>query len=86
MFCLSDLSFIANATILHHRLNKIKHFLVSGWPKLYYLIVYLNLTAESFLVDCNLLHTFLSKLSDIISMNLLWEFNSKFLSYFITIF
>ncbi len=39
-------SLIANATFLHHKLNKLKHYLVDlNW---YHLIVYLNLTADSY--------------------------------------
>ncbi len=61
---------MANATFLHHRLNKMKHCLVIGWPKLVsYRIMYLHLTA----IQLNSLHAFLSKLSHIIKMNLFWH-------------
>ncbi len=61
------------------------HFLVTGWPKL----VLFNrlLKAVSLEEQPNSLHTFLSKLSDIIKIIFsLKQFYSEFLSYCITLF
>ncbi len=59
-------SLIANATSLHHRLNKMKHCLVICQQSIDSCV---NIEQFSeFLFDCNPLHTFLSKLSDIIKI------------------
>ncbi len=60
-----------------------------GWPGIisilnlnwYYLIVHLNLTADSYSTK------FISKLSDIIQINLFWHsLTLSFLKYFINVF
>ncbi len=81
MFSVSDFSGIANVMFLHRRLNETKHCSVLGgaW---FDLIVFLTLPADSY--STQFITTVLSKLSDMIKINLFWQFHSEFFSYVIT--
>ncbi len=69
MFCLSVISLIDYVTFLHHTLKKIKHCLEIGQQNIDSCVNIVILTLSEFLVDCNPLHNFLSKLSDSIKIN-----------------